>query len=348
MIDKILIFPSTELFLGNQLLKTDKLLELCGNQKVVLVADAAIKDLYAVALAKKLRANLLTIPSGEKTKNWDTAQTLIDQLFQVGCGRDTLLIALGGGVTTDLVGFVASIYMRSLPFISIPTTLLAMVDAAIGGKTAINTPYGKNLIGTMYPPQAIFVDFDVLQTLPAKEWLNGLAEILKMGLIRDGSLWEMAQKNGESSAMILQAILGKMQVIEQDPMEQGLRRILNFGHTIGHALEAVSLYKMPHGQAVALGCLVEAHLSLQLNYLAKEDFDSILAMYKKFALTLPKTYTRSHLLQAMAHDKKRAFGQIRFVLIDQIGHAIPFDGAYCRSVSPNELESTLDWMEQWK
>jgi 3-dehydroquinate synthase len=345
---KIHIRPSTELYIGPNLLTSDRLLESCGKLRIILIADAAIKDLYAVDLARKIHAELLTIPNGEKAKALETVQNLIDELFKMGCGRDTLLIALGGGVTTDLVGFVASVYMRGLPLILIPTTLLAIVDAAIGGKTAIDTPYGKNLIGTIYYPKAIFADLDMLQTLPEKEWFNGLAEILKMGLIYDGSVWEMAKKNGKDPDLIFKAIQGKIAVVEQDPTEQGLRRILNFGHTIGHALETVAHYEVSHGEAVALGCAVEAHLSMRLGYLSEKDFEQILGVYSRFPLKLPKAYVRTKLLSAMAHDKKKALGETRFVLIDKIGHAIPFEGAYCRTITQSELEPTLDWMESWK
>lgn len=342
---KILIHPSTELYIGQNVLTTDRLLDFCGQLRIILIADAAIKDLYAVDLARRIHAELLTIPNGEKAKSRETEQSLIDKLFQMGCGRDTLLIALGGGVTTDLVGFVASIYMRGVPLILIPTTLLAIVDAAIGGKTAIDTPYGKNLIGTIYYPKAIFADLDMLRTLPEKEWSNGLAEILKIGLVYDASIWEIAKKNGKDPDLIIKAIQGKIAIIEQDPTEQSLRRILNFGHTIGHALETVAYYAIPHGEAVALGCTVEAHLSMRLGYLEEKDFEQIQTMYHRWSCKLPKTYARTKLFQAMTHDKKKALGAPRFVLIDRLGHAIPFDGAYCRTVTSDELESTLDWME---
>lgn len=345
---KIFIRPSTELYIGRKLLTTTRLLECCGRLKTIVIADVAIKELYAVDFAKKMHAELLTIPSGEKSKGRETAELLMDELFKMGCGRDTLLIALGGGVTTDLVGFVASVYMRGVSLIFIPTTLLAIVDAAIGGKTAIDTPYGKNLIGTIYYPKAIFADLDLLQTVPEKEWFNGLVEILKMGLIYKPAIWEMAKKNGKDPNLILKAIQGKIEIVEQDPTEQGLRRILNFGHTIGHALETVANYEISHGEAVALGCTAEAHLSMRLGYLAEKDFEQIQAMFSRFPLKLHKTYNRTKLLSAMAHDKKRLLGEIRFVLIDKIGRAMPFEGAYCRVVTQSELEPTLDWMESWK
>ncbi len=350
---KILIHPlkdssSTEVYIGEGLLKGSLLKEFFSTfkGKIIIIADSAIKDLYATDLSKQIGAELLTISSGEKIKTQETASYLMDALFKMGTGKDSLLIALGGGVTTDLVGFVASIYMRGIHLVLIPTTLLGIVDASIGGKTAIDTPFGKNLIGTIYPPKAIFIDLSSLQTLPAKEWFNGLAEILKMGLIHDASIWELAKTNEKDPTLTLKAIQGKIAIIEQDPNERSLRRILNFGHTIGHALETISQYAMAHGEAVALGCLAESHLSMHLGYLLEKDFKQIETLYSLFSLKLPRAYTRTQLFQAMAYDKKSSLGKTRFVLIDNIGHALPFEKAYCKEVSPHELESTLNWMEE--
>jgi 3-dehydroquinate synthase len=334
--ETIHIHSSTKFYLGRNFLKKS-LLEPFGKLRRVLIADENIKDLYAVDLSIEMEAELITIPSGERAKSRAAEKKLMEELFKRGCGRDTLLMALGGGATTDLVGFVASIYMRGVPLVFIPTTLLAIVDAAIGGKTAINAPYGKNLIGTYYHPKAIFADLDMLKTLPENELFNGLAEILKMGLIHDVSIWKKPD--------ILKAIRGKLFIVGKDPRDQGIRRILNFGHTIGHALETGSRYEMSHGKAVALGCAAEAHLSLSLGYLPEKEFEQIVGVYRDFPLKLPKTYLRKALLEAMALDKK---GSLRFVLIDRIGHAIPFDKEYCRTVALKQLEPTLDWMENWK
>lgn len=345
---KISIPPSTHYFIGHKLFKSQQLQEACAKQRTIFIADAAVKDLCAADLAKELDAELLTIPSGEKAKSEQVTQSLLSQLFEMRCDRQTLLVACGGGVATDLVGFVASIYMRGIPLMFIPTTLLAIVDAAIGGKTAINTPYGKNLIGTLYHPKLIFADLDVLQTLPEKEWFNGLAEILKMGLIYTPAIWENFKKNCQDPKLIFQAIHTKVEIVTQDPSEQSLRRILNFGHTIGHALERVSDYEISHGEAVALGCAAEAHLSMQLGYLSKEDFEEIAMRFNLFSLKLPRNYTRSKLLSALLHDKKREGGQMRFVLIGKIGRALSFEGAYCKAVTQSQLEPTLTWMEEWK
>jgi len=337
----------TEVFIGEGLLKSFFLKNFCTHLKgkIIIVADPLVKNLYALDLATELGAKILTIPSGEQAKGSKTCQFLLDELFKMGADRDTTLIALGGGVTTDLVGFIASIYMRGLALILVPTTLLGIVDAAIGGKTAIDTPFGKNLIGTIYPPKAIFADLDTLKTLSEKEKLNGLAEILKMGLIYDASIWETAQKNTQDPDLLLKAIQGKIEIVQQDPLERSLRRILNFGHTIGHALETISGYEIPHGEAVALGCCIEAYLSMQLNYFSPKEFEQIQTMYSCFPLKLPSTYTRTNFIHALSFDKKKVLGKIRFVLLDKIGKVVPFENTYCRAVDPHELESTLDWME---
>lgn len=333
------INPTTELYLGRNFVGSRCIQEISQGQyaKVVIVVDLAIKELYGDSLATQLNALLIPIPN---IKSKETYEMILENLFQADCGRDTLLIALGGGVICDLVGFAAATYMRGIPLILIPTTLLAMVDAAIGGKTAIDTPLGKNLIGCMYYPKGIIADLDLLKSLPEHEWVHGLSEILKMGLIYDASIWDDLQ----GDERIYKAIRGKISIVEQDPTELGLRRILNFGHTIGHGLEKIG--GMPHGKAVALGCLAESHLSVQLKFLSSTDFKKIQLPFQNFSLQLPHSYTREKLFQAMRHDKKKAGGKLRIVLIDRIGHALPFEGNYCRSVSETELIPTLEWLEK--
>ncbi|OGN64417.1 MAG: hypothetical protein A3E80_04040 [Chlamydiae bacterium RIFCSPHIGHO2_12_FULL_49_9] len=331
---KIAIPPSTELFFGS-LESHEKL----PYPKSVVIADSSLEDLYAKPLCKKWGADLILIPSGEKAKTRQIKEKLEDALLEKGCGKDTVLIALGGGSTLDLVAFTASTFLRGVPLILIPTTLVAIVDAAIGGKTAIDTPHGKNLIGSFYFPRAIFADVAMLKTLPQKEWLNGYAEILKMGLVFDSSLLEA---DPSLPASILRAIEAKIRIIQKDPFDKSLRRILNFGHTIGHALETISNYEISHGEAVAIGCMTEVYLSA----LKQEEFLKIEKIYSSlFSLSLPKTYLRSALLKALLFDKKKENGQVRFVNLEKIGKAHPFGEAYCRPVSSKELGMALDWME---
>ncbi|MCC6128106.1 MAG: 3-dehydroquinate synthase, partial [Chlamydiae bacterium] len=212
---------STQLFFGSDL--TEELISFSHSRfsEIALFADSALLDLYAKPLQKKLNALLFPIPSGEKAKTKDTIESLAEELFEKRIDRNALFIALGGGATCDAVGFLASIYLRGVSLVFVPTTILAMVDAAIGGKTAIDTPFGKNLIGTFYPPKAVFVDENFLKTLPEIERLNGLAEIFKLGLVSNRSLCY------EKDAFLIQkAIRGKMAIVSQDVLDKSIRRIL--------------------------------------------------------------------------------------------------------------------------
>lgn len=347
--------PETEYWLGRQFL-TGELLSQRTEQygyQTVIIADAAIASTLGAKLSCACQAKMLTIPGGEHCKTREMKQQLEDALLREKYGRDTVLIALGGGVTMDLVGFLASTYLRGVPLILVPTTLLAAVDAAIGGKTGVDTPHGKNLIGTFYLPKAIIVDLNVLQTLPTQEWLNGLAEILKSALIANAALWDLCERpdwreQGPLEQIVEWTALVKMQAIGRDPLENGMRRMLNFGHTIAHGLEAIAQYKIAHGEAVALGLIVESYLSMQLGYLSPVDFAAIQRRLSQagFALRLPADYNRQRFLEALCFDKKKARGTVRFTLIEAIGKALPFDGEYCRPIPPTSLDQMIAWMEQ--
>jgi 3-dehydroquinate synthase len=263
-------------------------------------------------------------------------------------GRDTLLIAIGGGVVTDLGGFLAATYNRGIPLILIPTTLLGMVDAAIGGKTGVNTHFGKNLIGAYYPPQDIFIDPSLLSTLPEKEWINGASEIIKYALIHSPALFQQLANNMDKwdardpiylQGLINASIAIKQEVIEADFQESGYRRILNFGHTIAHAIETLEDYRISHGEAVALGMLIEGYLSYRLGLLSQDEFEEINALLRlfRFPLHLPPSITLEKLLQAMATDKKAKGAHPRFVLLNGIGSVAPFDGTYCSEVDEKLL-----------
>jgi 3-dehydroquinate synthase len=218
----------------------------------------------------------------------------------------------------------------------------------VGGKTAVDTSLGKNLIGTFYYPKVIINDLDLLKTLSAKGIMNGLAEIIKMGCIFDAEILTLSQDEYSFEAMMLKAIEAKIAVITQDPFDKGLRQILNFGHTIGHALEALSDFELCHGEAVAIGCITESYLSFQSGYLSKEDFLKIERIYKTHFkdIQLPKNYQRNALLQCMEFDKKKSKEGIRFVLIDTIGHALARKGQFCHPVKLGDLETALSYMEQ--
>ena len=308
-------------------MKLDSLKTLCTPRGIIF-ADHAIAATHAPAL--NLNYEVIPVPP---FKTRETKQLLEDELLKRKMGRDTTLIALGGGTTTDLIGFLASTYMRGVPVIYIPTTLLGMVDAAIGGKNGLDTPFGKNSIGTFYSPKAIIIEPSFLKTLPPKEWKNGLAEILKYGLIDDEQLfceefqWDHVQRSIEI----------KEKIVQIDPRESGLRRILNFGHTVGHALELQD--SIPHGEAVAIGCVAESYLSHILGYLSASDFERIHRLYQKLGFAMRPLHSLDIL------DKKAKNGELRFVLIDRIGHALEFDGEYCRTVPQNALKKMVEWLQ---
>ncbi len=339
----------TELHVGRQLLLSDLPFNLCkkhGSQ-VAIITDSYIKELYGKALAEQLGAQIFEVPRGEKAKTREVKYRIEDELLASGYGRDTVIIGLGGGSVTDLSGFIASTYLRGVPLILIPTSLLAMVDASIGGKTGVDTVLGKNLIGTFYPPKAIISDLDTLETLPEMEKQNGLSEIIKMGLIFDPSILSELSKTESLEVLVRKASQAKISVIMQDPLDRGLRRILNFGHTIGHAIEAVSRFGISHGEAVAIGCIAESYLSKKLGYLSQEDFLQIKEIYSMHLkpLVFPGNCSPQALLQAMLVDKKKSAQGVRCVLLDQIGRSLSFEGQYCKVVEEKDFKDTLSYLE---
>jgi 3-dehydroquinate synthase len=288
------------------------------------------------------------VAAGEESKTLAAASRLFTRLARHGADRQSLVCALGGGVIGDLSGFVAATYMRGIPFVQVPTSLLAMVDSSIGGKTGVNHTLGKNLIGAFYPPRAVFTDIDLLHSLPEREYLCGLSEIVKAGVIADPELFafieahtaEVLQRDASVlTTLIERAIAVKVAVVEQDPAERGLRAILNFGHTIGHALEAVTAYQQySHGEAVAVGMALVALLSERLGYCQGNIRQRVHALLHR--LHLPLTYTDvapEQLLAAMTHDKKALNGVVRFVLLQDIGSVV-----YNREVPLEVLRPLLE------
>ncbi len=303
---------------------------------------------------KKIQASLFTIPPGEKHKSRKTKEQIENQMFDSKCGRDTLLIALGGGVTTDLGGYIAATYSRGIPLVLIPTSLLAMVDASIGGKNGIDVPQGKNLLGTFYQPKAIYIDPDVLKTLPDRELRNGLVEMIKHGLIADASYFEYLRSHAKQilardSTTLEAAIHGscviKKTIVEEDPQERGKRRLLNCGHTIAHALEHLLKYQIPHGEAVAIGIIIEGYLSHLMGHLSKADLSAIFDIFNVYGIPLHKLRNINHLslVEAMLLDKKSSRGIPRYVLLEGIGKPLSFDGHYCTPVDQSHLLEAITW-----
>lgn len=325
---------------------------LCLKKKII-IADSKI--VQAKVFAQNWNAPLIFCEGGELSKTRKKKEEIEDQLFSLDCQKDCSLIVVGGGVLSDLVGFVAATYMRGLSLILIPTTLLAMVDAAIGGKNGINTREGKNLIGSFHEPEAIWIDFNFLKTLPSSEFLNGLAEVIKYGLILDLSLWNLLEKVQEKwiesfylEKIIQKSMEAKISVVQKDFYENSYRAILNYGHTIAHGLEQLSHYEMSHGQAVAIGLLTESFLSYDLRYLPLKSFQRIekrLLSYP-FDFKLPPSFSRENFYKTLKKDKKVRNQQIRFNLLQEISSPLVIDQSYTHPIPDRALDRAFDWMEK--
>jgi len=277
---------------------------------------------------------VLILPDGESTKSLDSLNQIITCLMEKKYSRTCILIALGGGVIGDLTGFAAACYQRGVKFIQIPTTLLAQVDSSVGGKTAVNHPLGKNMIGAFYQPCAVLADTNVLSTLPEREFSAGLAEVIKYGLIRDISFYEWLEENielvikRENEALtyiIERSCMNKAEVVAQDERESGVRATLNLGHTFGHAIETALSYKdWLHGEAVGCGMLMAADLSMRLRLLEQEQVDRIRALLLRANLPtkIPKGIKLDQMLENMKVDKKSRDGVLYLILLNDIGEAV--------------------------
>lgn len=302
---------------------------------IVIVSDKTVMRLYARKIAadmrrKNLRVVGVEIPVGERSKTQSMKDQIERQMFQERCGRDTVIVALGGGVVGDLAGYVAATYMRGLPYVQVPTTLLAMVDSSVGGKTGIDTPFGKNLIGAYWQPNAVFADIHCLKTLPRAHIVNGLVEAVKMFLTHDARSFAYAVKNLDAAlsgnsrvlaSLIQRAVKIKAGVVTRDEKEAGERATLNFGHTIGHAIEHLSNYKVMHGVAVAAGILLEAKVAEMLGLLSEQAFDIILQVLEQLNIT-PKLFKNldiNNILNATRLDKKKKQGKVHYVLLSDLG-----------------------------
>jgi 3-dehydroquinate synthase len=303
--------------------------------KYGVISDDRVAALYGSRFMQSLnaagiRAELITFPSGEASKHLQTVAALSSELAQRGFDRKDALIALGGGVTGDITGFLASIYLRGIPFVQVPTTLLSQVDSSVGGKTGVDIPEGKNLVGTFYQPKAVYIDLDVLQTLPVDELRGGLAEVIKYGVIHDAEFFAFLEQNREAIFALNQDVLVRLiarcceikaWVVEQDEREGGLRRILNFGHTIGHAVEAASGFRLIHGYAVAIGMCAAAELAVRTGCLAAEEAERICRLVAAYGLptTIPADLDQEAIRKYLLTDKKTVGGRVFYVLPERIG-----------------------------
>ena len=323
-----------------------------GN-RYCIVSDDNVASLYGQDLLESLKkkgigVEQITFPQGEANKNLQTVADLASQLAGLRFDRGDALIALGGGVAGDIAGFLASMYMRGIPFVQVPTTLLAQVDSSVGGKTGVDLPEGKNLVGAFYQPRAVFIDPDVLATLPREELLGGLAEVIKYGVIWDREFFDFLETEREKILslqdeallpMLARCCEIKAQVVEEDEREGGLRRILNFGHTIGHAVEAASNFRLIHGLAISIGMRAAADLAVRGGYFQPGEAERIRLLLKDYGLpvTIPDDLDRSLIREFLQRDKKNVAGKIFFVLPTTIGKVI-----VTSEVAPADLDAVLE------
>ena len=303
----------------------DKLPEITIDSKVAIITNPKVSGLHINYLTNKLKAkelHIITLPDGEEYKNWQSIEYALDRLFDAKFDRNSTLIAFGGGVIGDMTGFAASIFLRGVKFIQIPTTLLSMVDSSVGGKTGINNKYGKNLIGSFYQPEAVYIDTHFLSTLDKREFAAGMAEIIKMAVMFDKEFFENLKKGNLSlEEMIKRSVELKAQVVNQDEKEKGIRSVLNYGHTFGHVIENLTNYKTYlHGEAVAIGMVMANELSRELGFLSEEEANEIKELLEKN--NLPTDFKIKDAHEFYEHfflDKKTTDNKIKFIIPEKIG-----------------------------
>lgn len=311
--------------------------EHCPAHRYALIADDRVAGLYAeqvLALLRKSgqRAESFTFPSGEANKSRQSWADLTDRMLAAGLGRDTAVLALGGGVVGDLAGFVAATYLRGVPLVQLPTTLLAMIDSSVGGKTGIDTSAGKNLVGAFHPPRVVVADVSVLRTLPPAELRAGLAEAIKHGAIADRDYLDEIDAGleailrvdaGTMVPLIVRSVQIKADVVSRDERETGPRKALNFGHTIGHAVEAASEFRLLHGEAVAIGMVAETVLGEAVGVTEAGSAERLRAVIERAGLptSIPARFVAEDLLDRTRVDKKARAGRVEYVLLERLGSA---------------------------
>lgn len=342
---KIIIkFPphsiSYKIEIGNNIFKNIAIFlkQYFNNYRILILSDNKVGNIYSETLLNQLKnynfkAEIILFPKGEHSKSYKTKERIESKMIKNLFNRSTVLLALGGGVTGDLGGFIAATYMRGIPYIQIPTSLLAMVDSSIGGKVAINHSFGKNLIGAFYQPQAVFIDISTLKTLEKKEFLNGIAEVIKTALIYDAKFFDYLSENYKKilslnpsnlKHIIYNACSIKADIVMKDEKEKNLRKLLNYGHTIGHAIELLSNYRVPHGFCVSIGINVENRIAFKKGLLSFENYSKVLDCLKKYNLPfkIPKNIKSKSIISKMKIDKKNYRDIINFTLLSNIGQGL--------------------------
>ena len=307
--------------------------------KVILLTNDTVFDLYYERFIRDLENEFprffhMTVKDGEKYKNIETLNEIYEELASKGLGRDGFIVAFGGGLIGDLAGFAAATFMRGIDYAQIPTTLLAMVDSSIGGKTAINLSKGKNMVGSFHNPQAVFCDLDFLNTLPVRHFNAGLMEVIKYGLILDASFYSFIVKNRDSIAVRNKDIIARLvyrccrlkaEIVAQDEKDKGIRSILNFGHTVGHALESYTCYRVYlHGEAIALGSLTLIRHLVKKGVLNEEFLENFVGTLDFFELptSIPADFEIDQIIKHISYDKKREHGRNRWITLKQVGSAV--------------------------
>lgn len=315
---------------GN-LAKAGEILKL--NRKVMIITDEGVPDIYTETISKQCKeAYIKVVPTGEESKSLQTAEEILTEMLKHQFSRKDCVVAVGGGVVGDLAGFVASLYMRGIDFYNVPTTVLSQVDSSIGGKTAVNLDGIKNIIGAFHQPRAVLIDPDTLRTLPKRQVVNGLFEAIKMGATSDKELFDIFLHDNwkdDLDVIIEKALLVKKQVVEKDEKESHLRKILNFGHTIGHGFESAAHGRFLHGECVALGML----------YMSSEEVqDQLSEIYDRLGFEVPEFYTfdLEEVKEAITHDKKASESNCSVVFVSEIGNG---------SIEEWSMEDVLDRLE---
>lgn len=362
---KKVIDDSYEIEIGYEL--ANKLIDdlengLVGNiHKFAVITDSNVKDLYAKSICEKMlragfKVDLFVFDAGEKSKTRETKARIEDAMLAKGYRRDCCILAIGGGVVTDLAGFVAGTYGRGVPFINYATSLLAAADASVGGKTAVDTPLATNLIGLFNQPKKVYIDIATWKTLPKREVISGMAETVKHACLASEDMFEFLEENmhdirvfkpfaceyiAENNCQI------KYKVVMQDERETGLREVLNLGHTVGRAIETVSDYRLLHGEAVAIGLVAQAMLSAKFGYMTEEDVERVITLLRKCGLpvTIPSYINREALVKKLYTDKKVRDGKLRFVLQEGIGNVVEFSkGVYAMPIEESVVREIIQKM----
>jgi len=346
------------IIIGNNILNNFDISRYVANNDVLIISNTTIGKLYIKKtsnLFRKFNVDTLILPDGEKYKNKDTLNRIYNFLIKNKYDRSVTLVALGGGVIGDLVAYAADTFMRGVALIHIPTTLLAQVDSSIGGKCGINHELGKNLIGSFKHPNLVLIDITVLETLPKRQFKAGMAEVIKYGLIKNKNFFSFLNKNNENILnlnkdyllkMITICVTSKVNIVKEDELEGGIRALLNFGHTFGHAIEASKNYKgILHGEAVSIGMNIASGISADHQYISGDDYCKIEDTLISFGLPtmIPKKISTTNLMKHINHDKKKISGKNRFILLKGIGNAFicnKLDNKYLKELSNNFISQS--------